>query len=146
LAEHSEVKSENSQNVILSYGENVYLVSRVNVEVSEVAEKLRAIFHVRRLPDNAQEDLNIEINQHFYDMLTEYAKMDKLDLILVLQIQGDKAKWCLMSENWLKNQAASWVKTCFPEGCGDFTPREQRALRQLLSSSRPYVCEIVVLL
>ena len=37
-------------------------------------------------------------------MLMEYAKMDKLDLILVLQIQGDEAKWCLMSENWLQNQ------------------------------------------
>ena len=107
LAEHSEVKSENARNVILSYGENVYFVNRVNVEVNEGAEKLRAIFHARRLPDNEQEDLNIEINQHVYDMLMEYAKMDKLDLILVLQIQGDEAKWCLMSENWLKNQATA---------------------------------------
>ena len=104
MAEHSEVKSENARNVILSYGENVYFVNKVNVEVNEGNEKLRAIFHARRVPSNEQEDLAIEINQHVYDMLMEYAKMDKLDLILVMQIQGDEAKWCLMSENWLKNQ------------------------------------------
>lgn len=50
MAEHSEVKSENARNVILSYGENVYFVNKVNVEVNEGAEKLRAIFHARRLP------------------------------------------------------------------------------------------------
>jgi hypothetical protein len=34
----------------------------------------------------------------------EYAKLDKLDLIMVLQIEGANSKWCLMSEDWLKNQ------------------------------------------
>lgn len=105
MAEHSEVKSENARNLILSYGENVYFVNKVNVQINEGTEKLKAVFHARRLPGNEPEDLSIEINQHIYDMLIEYTKLDKLDLILVLQIQGDDAKWCLMSENWLQNQA-----------------------------------------
>jgi hypothetical protein len=113
LAEHSEVKSENARNVILSYGENVYFVNKVNVQVNDGAEKLKAVFHARRLPNNEPEDLDIEINQRVYDMLTEYAKLDKLDLILVLQIQGEDAKWCLMSENWLKNQSTSACKTVY---------------------------------
>jgi len=106
LADHSEVKSDNARNVILSYRENVYFVNKVNVQIQEGnTDKLQAIFHAKRLPDNEPEDLNIEINQKLYDMLIEYAKMDKFDLILILQIQGDESKWCLMSENWLKNQA-----------------------------------------
>ena len=106
LAEHNEVKSDNARNVILSYGENVYFVNKVNVQIQEgSADKLQAIFHAKRLPDHEPEDLNIEITQKLYDMLIEYAKMDKFDLILVLQIQGSESKWCLMSENWLKNQA-----------------------------------------
>lgn len=113
MAEHSEVKSENARNVILSYGENVYFVNKVNVQVSDGANKLQAIFHARRLPTNEDEDLNIEIDQRVYDVLIEYAKMDKLDLILVLQIQGAEAKWCLMSENWLKNQAPAAGNTAY---------------------------------
>jgi hypothetical protein len=113
MAEHSEVKSENARNVILSYCDNVYFVNKVNVQVNEGAEKLKAIFHARRLPSNEPEDLDIEINQHVYNMLMEYAKLDKLDLILVLQIQGDDAKWCMMSENWLQNQASSEGKTSY---------------------------------
>ncbi len=107
MAEHNEVKSDNARNVILSYGENVYFVNKVNVQLQEGnADKLQAIFHAKRLPDNEPEDLNIEINQKLYNMLIEYTKMDKFDLILILQIQGSESKWCLMSENWLKNQTA----------------------------------------
>ena len=113
LSGHSEVKSENARNVILSYGENVYFVSGVNVQISEGAEKLKAVFHARRLPSNEPEDLDIDIDQRVYDMLTEYAKLDKLDLILVLQIEGSNSRWCLMSENWLKNQIASEGKTAY---------------------------------
>jgi|GEM_PF-4071569 len=38
-------------------------------------------------------------------MLVEYAKLDSCDLILVLRIEGNESKWCLMSENWLKRQS-----------------------------------------
>ena len=113
MAEHSEVKSENARNVILSYGENVYFVNKVNVQIEEGTEKLQAIFHARRLPDNEPEDLNIVINQKTYDVLTEYAKLDKIDLILVLQIAGDDAKYCLMSENWLQNQTSCAAKNAY---------------------------------
>jgi hypothetical protein len=113
MGEHNEVKSENARNVILSYGENVYFVNKVNVQISDDAEKLKAIFHARRVPANAPEDLNIEINQKTYNVLTEYAKMDNLDMILVLQIQDADAKWCLMSENWVPNQAVAKANACY---------------------------------
>jgi hypothetical protein len=79
------------------------------VQVQEGADKLKAVFHTKRAQDNSQEDLDLEINQGTYDILMEYAKLDKLDLIMVLQIEGANAKWCLMSEDWLKNQVP---KTC----------------------------------
>ncbi len=111
MSGQSEVKSENAWNVILSYGEDVYFVNKVNVQIHEGAEKLKAVFHARRIADNQPQDLNVEIAQAVYDMLVEYAKLDKLDLILVLHIEGDDAKWCLMSENWLKNQTGNNSKT-----------------------------------
>jgi hypothetical protein len=102
--DHSEVKADNARNVILSYNDKVYYVSSVNVAVAEGAEKLKAIFHAKRASDSASEDLDIEINQGTYNILMEYAKLDKLDLVMVLQIEGGSAKYCLMSEEWLKNQ------------------------------------------
>jgi hypothetical protein len=102
--EHNEVKSENARNVILSYNDKVYYVNGVNVKIQDGSEKIRAIFHVKRAADNAAQDLDIEITQATYDILIEYAKLDKLDLIMVLQIEGTTSKWCLMSEDWLKNQ------------------------------------------
>ncbi len=110
MTDQTEVKSENARNVILSYGEDVYFVSRVNVQVHDGAEKLKAVFHERRVADNQPKDLNVEISQAVYDMLIEYTKLDKLDLILVLHLEGNDAKWCLMSENWLKNQTISPAK------------------------------------
>ena len=111
--EQGEVKSENARNVILSYGEGVYYVNKVNVQVSEGAALMKAIFHARRVTDNQPEDINVEIKQNVYDMLVEYAKLDKLDMILVLHIEGTDAKWCLMSENWLKNQGSEALKTSY---------------------------------
>ena len=102
--EHSEVKSDNARNVILSYNDTIYFVNSVNVKVQEGMGNIKAIFHAKRASDNTHEDLDIEINQGTYDILMEYAKLDKLDLIMVLQIEGNSSKWCLMSENWLKNQ------------------------------------------
>ena len=102
--EHSEVKSDNARNVILSYNDQIYYVNGVNVQVQEGADKLKAVFHAKRVCDNTHEDLDIEISQATYDILMEYAKLDKLDLIMVLQIEGANSKWCLMSEDWLKNQ------------------------------------------
>jgi hypothetical protein len=72
--------------------------------MQEGMEKLKAIFHAKRASDNASEDLDIEINKGTYNMLMEYAKLDKLDLIMVLQIEGSEARWCLMSEEWLQKQ------------------------------------------
>lgn len=108
--EHSEVKSDNARNVILSYNEKIYYVNGVNVKIQEGADRLKAIFHAKRASDNISEDLDIEINHNTYNMLMEYAKLDKLDLIMVLQIQGPDARWCLMSEDWLRKQYDSASK------------------------------------
>ena len=102
--EHTEVKSENARSVILSYNDKIYYVNGVNVQIHEDAKKIRAIFHAKRAADNAAQDLDIEITQATYDILMEYAKLDKLDLIMVLQIEGANSKWCLMSEDWVRNQ------------------------------------------
>jgi hypothetical protein len=102
--EHSEVRSDNARNVILSYNDKIYYVNSVNVAIQEGEDKLKAVFHTKRASDNIQEDLDIEINQGTYDILIEYTKLNKLDLIMVLQIEDGKAKYCLMSEEWLKNQ------------------------------------------
>jgi hypothetical protein len=102
--EHSEVKSENARNVILSYNDKVYYVNGINVQIQEGAEKIKAVFHAKRAADNTMQDLNIEITHGTYDILMEYAKLDKPESIMVLQIEGTSTKWCLMSEDWLRNQ------------------------------------------
>jgi hypothetical protein len=104
LEEHSEVKSENARNVILSYRDAVYYVNKVNVQFQEGANMLKAVFHARRPRDKQFQDLEVEISQATYRMLIEYAKLDNFDLILVLRIEGNESKWCLMSEEWLKKQ------------------------------------------
>ena len=101
---HQEVKSENARNVILSYNEKIYYVNGVNVKVQQDTDLFKAVFHAKRASDNAVEDLDIEISKNTYNMLMEYAKLDKLDLIMVLQIEGPEARWCLMSEEWLQKQ------------------------------------------
>lgn len=105
MGERSEVKSENARNVILSYGDTIYFVNKVNVQLQEGVDVLKAIFHARRAADGQIQDLEIEINKDTYRMLVEYAKLDSCDLILVLRIEGNESKWCLMSENWLKRQS-----------------------------------------
>lgn len=107
--EHTEVKSENARNVILSYNDKIYYVNGVNVKIQEDTDKIKAIFHAKCVADNAFEDLIIEISQGTYDILMEYARLDKLDLIMVLRIDGADAKWCLMSEDWVKNQYSSTI-------------------------------------
>jgi hypothetical protein len=99
-----EVKSENARNVILSYGDAVYFVNKVNVQFRDNVDTLKAVFHARRAKDGQIQDLEVEISQAAYNMLVEYAKLDNFDLILVLRIEGDKSKWCLMSEEWLHKQ------------------------------------------
>jgi hypothetical protein len=111
--EHNEVKSDNARNVILSYNDKIYYVDSVAVKVHEGEEKLKAVFHAKRASDSTLEDLDIEINKGTYDILMEYAKLDKLDLIMVLQIVGSTAKWCLMSEDWLRNQVQATATTCY---------------------------------
>ncbi|MCW4046969.1 MAG: hypothetical protein NWE99_05330 [Candidatus Bathyarchaeota archaeon] len=104
MEEHSEVKSENARNVILSYRDTVYYVNKVNVQFQEGADMLKAVFHARKLRDKQFQDLEVEISQATYRMLIEYAKLDNFDLILVLRIEGNESKWCLISEEWLKKQ------------------------------------------
>lgn len=102
--EHTEVKSGNARHVILSYNSKIYFVDGINVQIQESKNRIKAIFHAKRASDNASQELDIEINQGVYDVLLEYAKLDRLDLIMILQIEGTNSKWCLMSEDWLKNQ------------------------------------------
>jgi hypothetical protein len=108
--EHAEVKSDNARNVILSYNDKIYYVNEVKVQIQDDdVDKIRAVFHAKRAGDNSAQDLDIEINKATYDMLLEYAKLDKVDLILVLQIEGTNSKWCLMSEAWLNNATCGKV-------------------------------------
>ncbi len=113
MSEHSEVKSENARNVILSYQDKVYFVNGVNVQVQEGADKLKAVFHTKRAADSKPQDLDIEISKGTYEILMEYAKLDKLDLIMLLQIEESGSRWCLMSEDWLKNQTISSTKASY---------------------------------
>ena len=106
MGERSEVKSENARNVILSYRDAVYFVNKVNVQFRDDAELLKAVFHARNAKSGQPQDLEVEISQAAYNMLIEYAKLDNFDFILVLRIEGRESKWCLMSEEWLKKQAA----------------------------------------
>jgi hypothetical protein len=97
--------SENARNVILRHNDKLYYVNRVSVHFCESGRTHRAVFHARRAIDNKNEDLSIEINRKLYDVLVEYAKLDNYDLILILQIEGNSSKWCLITENWLKRGA-----------------------------------------
>jgi hypothetical protein len=108
-----EVKSENSRNVILSYRDAVYFVNKVNVQFREDADTLRAVFHARKAKDQHFQDLEVEISQAAYNMLIEYAKLDNFDLILVLRIEGNQSKWCLMSEEWLRKKVGENGKVCY---------------------------------
>ena len=101
----SETKSENARFVILSHGDTVYYVNRVNVHLRDGENVYRAVFHAKRASDNQQEDLDLEINKSMYDILVEYTKLDNADMILILHVEGNRSKWCLMSENWLKRYA-----------------------------------------
>jgi hypothetical protein len=108
-----EVKSENARNVILSYRDTVYFVNKVNVQFREDADKLKAVFHARKAKTMHFQDLEVEISQAAYNMLIEYAKLDNFDLILVLRIEGNESKWCLMSEEWLKKQTSENGKVLY---------------------------------
>jgi len=100
------VKSENARNVILSYNEKIYYVRGVNVKIKEGADEIRAVFHAKQVADNVYKEIDIGITKNIYEALMEYAKLDKLDLIMVLQIDGANSKWCLMSDEWLANQSS----------------------------------------
>ncbi|MBN1357917.1 hypothetical protein JW988_04020 [Candidatus Bathyarchaeota archaeon] len=112
MGENSQVKSENARNVILSYQDNVYYVKKVNVQFQEGADLLKAVFHARKAKDTRFQDLEVKISQAAYNMLIEYTKLDNFDLILVLRIEGNKSKWCLMSEEWLKKRVGDG-KVCY---------------------------------
>jgi len=105
MAGREGFSSENARNVILRHNDKLYYVSRVSVRMCEGEGVHRAVFHARRAIDNKIEDLNVEITRRLYDALVEYAKLDNDDLILILQIEGNSSKWCLITENWLKRGA-----------------------------------------
>ena len=105
--EHAEVKSGNARNVILSYNEKIYYVNHVKVQIQEGAETMKAIFHAKQAGGTMSQDLDIEINKATYDILMEYAKLDKEDLVMILQINGADSKWFILSEAWLKNNPSS---------------------------------------
>jgi hypothetical protein len=113
VGENSQVKSENARNVILSYQDNVYYVNKVNVQFREGADTLKAVFHARKEKDKHFQDLEFKISPAAYNMLIEYAKLDNFDLILVLCIEGNESKWCLMSEEWLKKRVGENGKVCY---------------------------------
>jgi hypothetical protein len=113
VGENSQLKSENARNVILSYQDNVYYVNKVNVQFQEGANLLKAVFHARKAKDTRFQDLEVKISQAAYNMLIEYAKLDNFDLILVLRIDGNESKWCLMSEEWLKKRSNENGTVCY---------------------------------
>ena len=104
MGEGSQVKSENARNVILSYRDDVYYVNKVNVQFREGANMHKAVFHARKAKGTTFQELEVKISQAAYKMLIEYAQLDNFDLILVLRIDGNESKWCLMSEEWLKKR------------------------------------------
>jgi hypothetical protein len=85
----------------------------VNVQFQEDADLLKAVFHARKAKDTRFQDLEVKISQAAYNMLIEYAKLDNFDLILVLRIDGNESKWCLMSEEWLKKRVGENGKVCY---------------------------------
>jgi hypothetical protein len=113
VVEHTEVKSENARNVILSYQDVVYYINQVNVQIQEGQERVKATFHGKKIGDNQLKQLEMEISQAAYNVLLDYAKLDKRDMMLVLEIEGGEAKWCLMDENWLKNQIGMGPKPSY---------------------------------
>ncbi len=113
MVEHTEVKSENARNVILSYQDVVYYINQVNVQIEEGQEKVKATFHGKKIGDNKPRSLEMEISQNAYNVLLDYAKLDKRDMMLVLEIHDGEAKWCLMDENWLKNQIGMGPNPCY---------------------------------
>ena len=113
MGEGNQVKSENARNVILSYQDSVYYVNKVNVQLQEGAEMHKAVFHARKAEDTRFQDLEVKISKAAYNMLIEYAKLDNFDLILVLRIDGNESKWCLMSEEWLKTRVGENGKVCY---------------------------------
>ena len=113
MGENSQVTSENARNVILSYRDSVYYVNKVNVQFQEGTDMLKAVFHARKAKDTLFQDLEVKISKAAYNILIEYAKLDNFDLILVLRIDGNESKWCLMSEEWLKKRVGDNGKVSY---------------------------------
>jgi hypothetical protein len=109
--QRTEVKSDNARNVILSYDSAVYFVNKVNVQLEEGVEKIKAIFHARKAADNSTQDVEVEISKGAYNALIEYARMDMMNQILVLSIEDGESRWCFLSDNWLKKQTTSTSNT-----------------------------------
>jgi hypothetical protein len=109
--QRTEFKSDNARNVILNYDSVVYFVNKVNVQLEEGVEKIKAVFHARKAADNSTQDVAVEISKGAYNALIEYARMDMMDQILVLSIEEGESRWCFLSENWLKKQTLNTSNT-----------------------------------
>jgi hypothetical protein len=64
-----------------------------------------AVFHARRAIDNQPQDLELEIDKKVYDIFVEYARLNTSNLVLILRIDGEEPRLCLMSVNWFKQQS-----------------------------------------
>jgi hypothetical protein len=85
----------------------------VNVQFQEDTPVFKAVFQARAAKADQFQDLDFEITQAAYKMLIEYARLDNFDLILVMRIEGNESKWCLMSEEWLKRQVGENGKAIY---------------------------------
>ena len=100
-----ETRSDNARHVILKYENSVYHVDQVNVEFSESTQKYNAVFHAKRVDGGQMVDLDFDINQKLYEVLTEYTKLDDPDVLLVIQIENNEFKYSFVNESWLKQQS-----------------------------------------
>lgn len=101
------IQSENSRHVILSYKNTVYYVSHVNVYFIEGQDECRAIFHARKVLDNVNVDIDLNVNRRLYDLLIEYTQLNNPEVLLVLYVEENNFNWHLISEKWLKRYIKS---------------------------------------
>jgi hypothetical protein len=104
MGERVETQSENAHHVILKYKEKLYYVSKIRFYFSKDEEMHRALLHSKGLRDGQLENLEFKVSRKLFELLTEYAKMNNPDLLLVLFIEGKELKWQLLSESCLKQQ------------------------------------------
>lgn len=107
MVERVETRSDNARHVILKYENSLYHVNQVNVEFSESTQMYNAVFRAKRVDGGQMVDLDFDISQKLYEVLTEYTRIGDSDLLLVLQIENNEFKWSFVSDSWLRQQSES---------------------------------------